>query len=124
MLQQVKPVTQGGQLPNGDTVSVGQQSVKLPVAGQEPWRQSLFSALLEARGKYGGATVVANDFQKTSLTYDRLTLGALLLGDKLADLGPPDVPLGILLPNASGVAAVFFACQASGRVPAMLNYSS
>jgi acyl-[acyl-carrier-protein]-phospholipid O-acyltransferase/long-chain-fatty-acid--[acyl-carrier-protein] ligase len=42
----------------------------------------------------------------------------------LRDLGRPDAPLGILLPNASGVAAVFFACQAVGRVPAMLNYSS
>jgi acyl-[acyl-carrier-protein]-phospholipid O-acyltransferase/long-chain-fatty-acid--[acyl-carrier-protein] ligase len=105
-------------------ITVGTKQVDLPQSGQEPWRKSLFTALAEARAKFGGKTVVYNDFAKTELTYDRLTLGAILLGDRLRDLGRADAPLGILLPNASGVAAVFFACQAVGRVPAMLNYSS
>lgn len=105
-------------------VMVGNKAVTLPEPGQEPWRQSMFAALCQARAKFGGNTIVFNDFAKTSLTYDRLTLGAILLGDKLRPLGNPAVPLGVLLPNASGVGAVFFACQAVGRVPAMLNFSS
>ena len=104
-------------------VMVGGKKVAVPEPGREPWRKSLFAALCDARASHGGKTAIVNDFAKTSLTYDRLTLGALALGDKLRDLGNRDVPLGILLPNASGVAAVFFACQAVGRVPAMLNYS-
>ncbi len=108
----------------GKAQKIGNKTVPLPQPGSEPWRKSLFAALLDARAKYGGSTVILNDFAKTELTYDRLTLGALLLGDKLKGLGRPDKPLGILLPNASGVAAVFFACQAIGRVPAMLNYST
>ena len=105
-------------------IAIGTKQVDLPEPGKEPWRKSLFTALCDSRARFGGKTVVYNDFAKTELTYDRLTLGAMLLGDKLRDLGRADAPLGILLPNASGVAAVFFACQAVGRVPAMLNYSS
>lgn len=103
---------------------VGQRPVAMPVAGQEPWRSSLFAALMEARDRFGKSRTAVNDFTGTALTYDRLILGALLLGDKLAGLGKPSSPIGVLLPNASGVAAVFFGCQAAGRVPAMLNFSS
>lgn len=108
----------------GETIQVGAQAVEMPDPGQEPWRKSLFAALVEARAKHGGKTIVVNDFAKTPLSYDRLTLGAMLLGDKIKGLGDPNKPLGVLLPNASGVAAVFFACQAVGRVPAMLNFSA
>ncbi|MEM6383831.1 MAG: AMP-binding protein [Pseudomonadota bacterium] len=122
--QAVEPRFVGGALPNGKSQSVGKRSVTLPEAGAEPWRQTLYTALLDARAHHGGSTVIVDDFQKTPLTYDRLTLGALLLGDKLSALDPSGKPLGVLLPNASGVAAVFFACQAAGIIPAMLNYSA
>ena len=124
MVQQAAPVDGAAQGYSGQTVKVGKRTIAIPEAGKEPWRKSLFTALCDARAKHGGSTVVVNDFANTSLTYDRLTLGAILLGDKLRGLGRPDEPLGILLPNASGVTAVFFACQAIGRVPAMLNYSA
>jgi acyl-[acyl-carrier-protein]-phospholipid O-acyltransferase/long-chain-fatty-acid--[acyl-carrier-protein] ligase len=123
MSQGVASPSMGTEQPFG-RITIGTKQVDLPEPGKEPWRKSLFAALCDSRAKFGGKTVVYNDFAKTALTYDRLTLGAILLGDKLRDLGRPDAPLGILLPNASGVAAVFFACQAVGRVPAMLNYSS
>jgi acyl-[acyl-carrier-protein]-phospholipid O-acyltransferase/long-chain-fatty-acid--[acyl-carrier-protein] ligase len=108
----------------GEQVQVGAQQIELPEEGYEPWRKTLFAALVDARAKHGGDTIVINDFAKTPLSYDRLTLGAILLGEKIKDLGEPGAPLGVLLPNASGVAAVFFACQAVGRVPAMLNFSA
>lgn len=105
-------------------VQIGNKQVAMPQTGREPWRKSLFAALVDARTRHGGAMVIVNDFARTPLTYDRLTLGAMLLGQKLAGLGDASRPLGVLLPNASGVAAVFFGCQAVGRVPAMLNFSS
>lgn len=108
----------------GETAMVGGRPVRMPRPGQEPWRMSLFAALLQARQRFGKGGPVVNDFTGTALTYDRLVLGAVLLGEKLADLGRPPAPIGILLPNASGVAAVFFGCQAAGRVPAMLNFSA
>lgn len=108
----------------GETVQVGAQQVQMPVEGKEPWRKTLFAALVEARAEHGADTVIINDFAATPLSYDRLTLGAVLLGEKIKNLGEPDAPLGVLLPNASGVAVVFFACQAVGRVPAMLNFSA
>ena len=108
----------------GQRLKIGTRTIEMPKSGEEPWRRSLFTALCEARATHGGSTVIVNDFNKTSLTYDRLVLGSLLLGDRLRDLGDRDKPLGILLPSASGVSAVFFACQAVGRVPAMLNFSS
>ena len=36
----------------------------------------------------------------------------------------PGEAVGLLLPNVTGVAAAFFALQAIGRVPAMLNYTA
>ncbi|MGD1886280.1 MAG: AMP-binding protein [Cohaesibacteraceae bacterium] len=122
MLQAADPSVQGQSA--GQAMMVGQRPGTFPQVGNEPWRTSLFAALLDARERFGKGRMVVNDFAGTSLTYDRLVLGAILLGEKLTGLGKPSSPIGVLLPNASGVAAVFFGCQAAGRVPAMLNFSA
>ncbi|MBS0644195.1 MAG: acyl-[ACP]--phospholipid O-acyltransferase [Proteobacteria bacterium] len=92
---------------------------------------TLFAGLLRARALYDmGKPVVAdvspNDNggnTRTELTYDRLILGATVLGRKLATL-VPDQTVGVLLPNAAGVAVTFFALQAQGRTVAMLNFTA
>ena len=48
-----------------------------------------------------------------------------MLGAKLAPMLPPEgSSVGVLLPNAAGVAVTFFALQTIGRVPAMLNFTA
>jgi acyl-[acyl-carrier-protein]-phospholipid O-acyltransferase / long-chain-fatty-acid--[acyl-carrier-protein] ligase len=86
--------------------------------------ESLFEAVLGARRRYGGSLVAVEDPTPTRITYDRLVLGSLVLGRRLAKLTAPDEPVGMMLPTSAGAAVAFFALQAFGRVPAMLNFTS
>jgi acyl-[acyl-carrier-protein]-phospholipid O-acyltransferase/long-chain-fatty-acid--[acyl-carrier-protein] ligase len=86
--------------------------------------RSLFSALLEARRIHGGNAMVVEDVKREPLSYDRLVTGSLALGRVFAGRTTPGEAVGVLLPNVAGVAVTFFALQAIGRVPAMLNYTT
>ncbi len=86
--------------------------------------QSLFGALVEARQRYGRKTPIIEDLARTPIDYDRLLVGAAVLGRRLAMLAPQGGAVGVMLPNASGAVVTLFALQAFGRVPAMLNYSA
>jgi acyl-[acyl-carrier-protein]-phospholipid O-acyltransferase / long-chain-fatty-acid--[acyl-carrier-protein] ligase len=90
-----------------------------------PTEQTLFEALIEASRKRAvkGRPAV-EDPLGTKLSYRKLILSAQILGRKLLPLAKRGDAIGVLLPNSAGVVATFFALQASGRVPAMLNFSS
>lgn len=85
--------------------------------------RTLFEALCDARALHGGKALVVEDVKREPLSYDRLITAAGLLGKRLADGTRPGEAVGLLLPNVTGVAAAFFALQAAGRVPAMLNFT-
>ena len=87
-------------------------------------RTSLFEALLAARRRHGGSRQIVEDPERSPLTYDRLVLGSLVLGRKLAALSEPGRPIGVMLPNVQGVGVVIFGLGAHGRVPAMLNFTA
>ncbi|MCZ6763982.1 MAG: acyl-[ACP]--phospholipid O-acyltransferase [Alphaproteobacteria bacterium] len=90
--------------------------------GERP--RTLFQALLDAGRTHGGRAVVLEDIERRPLTYAKLILGSLVLGRKLASMIPDERHIGVLLPNANGAVVTFFALQAAGRVPAMLNFSA
>ena len=85
--------------------------------------RTLFDALLEARAVHGGSKPVVEDVERQPMSYDRLVLGSLVLGRRLAALSAAGERVGVMLPNAAASVATFFALQAFGRVPAMLNFS-
>jgi acyl-[acyl-carrier-protein]-phospholipid O-acyltransferase/long-chain-fatty-acid--[acyl-carrier-protein] ligase len=93
---------------------------------------SLFEGLLNARRLYDRrlpvvADIVPNDTGGTTLTeltYDRLILGSVILGRKLAKFTHPGEHVGVMLPNAAGSVVTFFALQAQARVPAMMNFTA
>ncbi|WP_198952885.1 MULTISPECIES: acyl-[ACP]--phospholipid O-acyltransferase [unclassified Achromobacter] len=87
-------------------------------------RTTLFDALCEARVVHGGKAKVLEDVKRKPLTYDRLIVGAQLLGKRLAAHTQAGEAVGILLPNINGAVVAFFGAQASGRVPAMLNFTA
>jgi len=87
-------------------------------------RETLFSGLLAARAVHGSKTVVLEDVERNPMTYGRLVLSSFILGRKLAANTTPGEHVGVMLPNTTGTVATFFALQAYGRVPAMLNYST
>ncbi|WP_218831816.1 acyl-[ACP]--phospholipid O-acyltransferase [Bordetella genomosp. 10] len=85
---------------------------------------TLFGALCEARAIHGGKAKVLEDVKRKPLTYDRLIAAAQLLGKRLAAGTQAGEAVGVMLPNVNGAVVAFFACQASGRVPAMLNFTA
>jgi acyl-[acyl-carrier-protein]-phospholipid O-acyltransferase/long-chain-fatty-acid--[acyl-carrier-protein] ligase len=86
--------------------------------------RTLFAALLDARHIHGGKAPVVEDIKREPLSYDRLIAGSLALGRLFERRSAPGEAVGLLLPNVSGTVASFFALQAIGRVPAMLNYTA
>jgi acyl-[acyl-carrier-protein]-phospholipid O-acyltransferase/long-chain-fatty-acid--[acyl-carrier-protein] ligase len=87
-------------------------------------RRTLFEALLDARTIHGGNQPIVEDIARKPMNYDRLVLGSFVLGRKIARITSAKEYVGLMLPNSVGAAVAFFALQAFGRVPAMLNYST
>ena len=86
--------------------------------------KTLFTALLDAASLHGAATPIIEDIAFTPLSYRKMTLAALVLGRKLLPVAREGACVGLMLPSATGAMVTFFALQAFGRVPAMLNFSA
>jgi acyl-[acyl-carrier-protein]-phospholipid O-acyltransferase/long-chain-fatty-acid--[acyl-carrier-protein] ligase len=86
--------------------------------------RTLFQALLDASEIHGGKAPIIEDVKRTPISYSKLVTGALALARPLAEETRKGEAVGLLLPNISGVVVSFFALQATGRVPAMLNYTA
>ena len=85
---------------------------------------TVFEALLDARERFGGSKVAIEDADKQKLDYNRLLLGSLVLGGRLTAGTRRGETIGVLLPNVAGLAVTFFALNAYGRVPALLNFTA
>jgi acyl-[acyl-carrier-protein]-phospholipid O-acyltransferase/long-chain-fatty-acid--[acyl-carrier-protein] ligase len=87
-------------------------------------RKTLFEALCDARTLHGAGRRVLEDVERRPMSYGRLLAGSFVLGRRFAAISEPGEMVGVLLPNAAAAVASFFALQAVGRVPAMLNFST
>jgi len=85
--------------------------------------KTLFSALLDAARVHGANQIIAEDVERKPLGYGAFLLRSFTLGRVLARLAP-ETEVGVLLPNMVVTALTFFALQARGKVPAMLNFSA
>ena len=86
--------------------------------------QSIFSALLQAKSAYNQNETCVEDVNKQSLNLKKLTLASVILGKQLHRVLEDESRVGLMLPNVSGMPATFFALQAYGHVPAMINFTS
>lgn len=86
--------------------------------------ETLFESMLTAKTVHGGGHKIAEDIQRVPITYSQLTLGSLVLGRKIGSLTKKKEIVGLMLPNSVGAIVTFFALQAFGRVPAILNFST
>jgi len=87
-------------------------------------RHSLFEALIAARERHGGKTPIVEDQDRRILNYTDLIRAAFALGRRLSRVTAPGEHVGVLLPTSLGAVATFFALQAIGRIPVMLNFSA
>ncbi len=85
---------------------------------------TLVEAMIRARGIHGGGFAAIQDPTGAKVTYNKLLLGALALGKPLAAMTRKGEHVGVLLPNVNAAVVTFFALQAFGRIPAMLNFST
>ena len=86
--------------------------------------RTLFQGLVAAYRNFDHGKPAVEDPLTGGLTYKRLILGAQILARKIMAFTEVGENVGVLLPNANGVAVTLFALQTAGRVPAMLNFSA
>lgn len=85
---------------------------------------TLFEALLQASRTHGVKKIILEDQDRQPLTYQRLIIASLVLGDKLAAVTQRNEAVGVLLPTANGLAVTLFGLNAFGRVAALLNFTA
>lgn len=84
----------------------------------------LFSGLLRARKTYGGRKTALIDGDERELTYTDIARAAFALGSALKAGTKPGEAVGIMLPTGAGAVVAFYAVLASGRIPAMINFTA
>ena len=87
-------------------------------------RKSVFSALIQARNRFGGKRIAAIDADGRELSYNDIVKAAFALGHALKQGTEPGEAVGILLPTGVGSIISFYAISAYGRIPAMLNFTA
>ena len=87
------------------------------------YRQTIFASLLEARKVHGGPHKIAEDLDRTLLSYDDLITRSIAIGHALKNITAIGENVGVFLPNSSKTLMTVLGLQLYGRVPAMLNYT-
>ena len=83
-------------------------------------KKILFKSLIEAAQLYGRRHIISEDVQRKPMSYGQLLLKSFTLGSYFKSIPNPNV--GLLLPNTHAMIVSFWACQASGKIPALLNF--
>lgn len=88
------------------------------------YKKTLFESLLDARKIHGGNHSIIVDVERKAITYNQLVTRCLILGKQISKDTKYCEYVGFMLPNMVSSIVTFFAMQAFGRVPAMLNFST
>ena len=67
------------------------------IFASSPIDKTLMASLLDARATHGGKHQIVEDIQRNPLTYNRIVMGAFILGRKLAEATPGEKTIGVLL---------------------------
>ena len=85
---------------------------------------TIFGALIRARRDFGGKRDAIIDADDRILSYTDIVRASFALGSAIKPSTKVRERVGILLPTGAGSILSFFALQAIGRVPAMLNFTA
>lgn len=86
-------------------------------------KQTLFSSLIEARKIHGRRHPIVEDVRRRPLKYQQLLTKSLVLGYALQKQVKQNEHVGVMLPNSVASVVTFYALQAIGCVPTMINFS-
>ena len=87
-------------------------------------KTDIFSAIIRAAKQFGGSTVAIVDGDGTEVDYKTVLRGSFALGSALGKKFSKDETVGVMLPTGAGAVIAFCAVLASGRLPAMLNFTA
>ncbi len=87
-------------------------------------RIDLFSGLMRAAREFGGKRTAIVDGDERELTYNEVIRAAFALGSALRKKTKFGEAVGVLLPTGAGAVIAFYALNAYGRTPAMLNFTA
>jgi len=88
------------------------------------YQQTLFSALLEAKKIHGGQHTVAEDTERSPLSYNTIITRTIAVANALKKISHENENIGVYLPNSTKTLNIVLGLQLFNRVPAMLNYST
>lgn len=88
------------------------------------YKKTLFSSLIDAKKIHGKNHKIIVDVQRYELSYNQLIARSFILGKQIAKETKEKEFVGLMLPNVNSAIVTFFAMQAFGRVPAMINFST
>ncbi|MGC1854279.1 MAG: acyl-[ACP]--phospholipid O-acyltransferase [Candidatus Aquirickettsiella sp.] len=88
------------------------------------YNKTLFQSLLEAQSIHKGSTKILEDVTRVAVNYNQLITRCFILGPCICRNTKYQEAVGLLLPNMVTAVVNFFALQAYGRIPALLNYTA
>ncbi|MDG6774211.1 AMP-binding protein [Thiomicrorhabdus sp. ZW0627] len=86
--------------------------------------KSLFKALVKAKQVYHAKEICVEDINDQSLSLKKLVMASKVLGRQLHRVLGDEKRVGLMLPNVTGMPATFFALQAYGYIPSMMNFTA
>ncbi len=88
------------------------------------YKKTVFQSLIDAGKVHGYGTKIIQDLDGNITSYRQMLVKSFVLGNVISRSTLPGEHVGLMLPNAVGGCITFFAMQAFGRVPAMINFTS
>ena len=88
------------------------------------YEKTVFEAILQSEGLFGGNRVVLEDIKREPFTYRQLLMRAFILGGVLRKDTQPRERIGVMMPNVAAGVVVYLSMLYLERIPAMLNYST
>src|SRR4051812_32348821 len=87
-------------------------------------RRTFFQAFLDAKATFGSGYKLVEDVRLKEESYGTLMRMALGLGRLMSSVTRPGEIVGVMTPNAAPTLGLVLGLSATGRVPAMLNYTA
>jgi len=85
---------------------------------------TLFEGLVTASKRFGPGKIILEDADRQKLSYRRLILASLVLGNRITQGSHPGDAIGVLLPNAAAFLITVFGINAFARVSAIFNFTA
>ena len=88
------------------------------------YKRTVYESFLNASIIHGKAHTILEDAQRNVFKYKDILLKADILGQAISKSTSLSQLVGLMLPSSGAAAILFWALQAFGRVPAMINFSA